>query len=316
MSDILKRLSNQPPFPSGDDKENAAQEESVQQKEGDITGEKEENRKDNTDDQEAKTVEVSTTEEKQHDDELPQEVKERTKQQFEKLKENNKKLSEELQRYKNKDVLSSLYPEIPDISDKPYAQYFEKALTNTPPPKSDYPNLSQEQINEVFNRLVDDQGYVDVALLREELEKRQRKEKQLEEEIARLRETVNETKRSVEEYQRSEYMKAVHKKYPEIDPTSPQFNGHMWEAVRNEILGQWITQGKEDVESACEKWRAILYPKKGNEDEEMERKMQINAIPTRSSSTATDWGDEEYLIEAVRKGKKGALRERLRRAGY
>lgn len=291
MSTIQDRLKNQPPF---------SEETEEKPQEGEERGE--EGREERREGEEERKEEDKT--------------KERTREQFEKLKESNKRLAEEVKKYQ--DVLSSLTPQMPPEGEQPnqFTPYFESIVTNHPPSQSQYPGLTQEQINETFQDLVDDQGYVNIDLLKEELLKRQEKEKLLASKIEELEQTVKSTKQTIDDYQRTEYMRKIHQKYPQIDPQSPQFDETMWEAVRNEIIGQWTTQGKEDVEAACEKWVNILYPTMRSKDKEANKKAQINAISSQPTSTVGDWEEHEVLVQATRKGKKGALAERLKRSGY
>jgi ribosome-binding protein aMBF1 (putative translation factor) len=240
---------------------------------------------------------------------LPEDVKERTKQEFEKLKQHNQELKETIKKYT--DVLTSLSPQEVAPPNQ-FTPYFEPILTKTPP--QSYPGLTKEQIQETFDNLVDEQGYVDVNLLKEELRKQRERAALLEQRAKEAEALAKQAAKTVDDFQRTQKMKEVHAKYPQIDPESPQFDERMWEAVRNEIIGQWMTTGKEDVEAAAKKWYNILYPMA--KDKQAEKKAQINAIPTTPTSTSTNFEDHKALVEATRKNKKGALAERLRRAGY
>jgi len=250
-------------------------------------------------------------EEQKEEPKLPEDAKERTKQEFEKLKQSNQELKETVKKYT--DVLSSLQPQEVAPPNQ-FTPAFEPILTNQPP--TTYPGLTQQQIKDTFENLIDSEGYVDVSLLKEELEKQRRRAEIAEQKAREAEEAAKKAVKTVDDFQRTQKMREIHAKYPMLDPESPPgvFNKTMWEAVRNEIVGQWITTGTEDVEAAAKKWYVILYPMA--KDKEADKKAQINAIPTQPVSTSSTFEDHQSLVEATRKGKKGALSERLKRAGY
>jgi len=248
-------------------------------------------------------------EEQKEEPTLPDDAKERTKQEFKKLKQNNQELKETVKKYT--DVLSSLKPQEVAPPNQ-FTPAFEPILTNQPP--ITYPGLTQQQIKDTFENLIDSEGYVDIGLLKEELEKQRRRAEFAEQKAREAEEMAKKAVKTVDDFQRTQKMREIHAKYPQIDPESPQFNRKMWKAVRNEIIGQWLETGIEDVEAAAKKWYDIFYPMA--KDKEADKKAQINAIPTQPVSTSSTFEDHQTLVEATRKGKKGALAERLKRAGY
>lgn len=314
--DIQERIKKMPPF-DNEETPTKPQEEAAQETSQEETPFKpqEENAQQQQEVKEENQQEADDEVKQEDETKLPDDVKERTKQEFEKLKKRNQELKEALK--KQTDVLTSLQPEqiAPPSPPNQFTPYFEPIFTNKPPAQKEFPSLSQEQINETFDKLVDDQGYVDVNLLKEELRRQQERARYLEQKAKEAEELARQAKKTVDDFQRTEYMRKIHQKYPQIDPESPKFDKRMWEAVRNEIIGQWTTQGKEDVEAAAEKWLNILYPNM-SKDREADKKAQINAVSPKPASTSQSWEDHEALVEATRKGKKGALIERLKRAGY
>jgi hypothetical protein len=234
---------------------------------------------------------------------------ERTKEQIDKLKEHNQNLKQELDKQKKvtEDVLQSLTAK----DNKP------GFLTNHPPTVNNYPNLSKQDVKNIWDKLVDDNGLVDVKLLKEELKKQNDRAAFAEQKVKEANERVANMERKFEDFERTNKMKLIHAKYPQIDPNSQEFNPDMWEAVRNEIVGQWVTEGKEDVEKAAAKWHKIMYKDMNKQQKKAEdKKANINALSPKSSSNSGEYEDQEALVQATRKNKKGALGERLRRAGY
>jgi len=301
MSNLKDRIKQTPPFDSQEDTPpSEAPEENQEELKVEQTVEEEQPQEQ----PQEQPVEKQTEEPK-----LPDDVKQRTKQEFDKLKQSNKELKETVKKYT--DVLSSLKPQEAAPPNQ-FTSSFEPILTNQPP--SAYPGLTQQQIKDTFENLVDSEGYVDVNLLKEELEKQRRRAEYAEQKAKEAEEAAKKAVKTVDDFQRTQKMREVHAKYPQIDPDSPQFSETMWEAVRNEIIGQWVTIGTEDVEAAAKKWYDILYPMA--KDKEADKKAQINAIPTQPMSTSSTFEDYQALVEATRKNKKGALAERIKRAGY
>ncbi len=306
MADDLKdRINKMPPFDPQEE-----QPTSPPQDNPPVEPQKEEQPQEQLKQEETKEEVKEETKPQEEEPKLPEDgVKERTKQEFEKLKQSNQQLKETVKKYT--DVLTSLSPQEVAPPNQ-FTPYFEPILTKSPP--QHYPGLSKEQVQETFDNLVDDQGYVDVNLLKEELRKQRERAALLEQRAQEAEKVAKQAAKTVDDFQRTNKMREVHSKYPQIDPNSPQFDERMWEAVRNEIIGQWTTTGKEDVEAAAKKWYDILYPMA--KDKQADKKAQINAIPTTPTSTSSNFEDHEALVQATRKNKKGALAERLRRAGF
>lgn len=244
---------------------------------------------------------------------IPEDTSERTKEQFTKLSSSNKELKKENDEVKKerdnyKNVLESLRP---NPEPKPAV-----------PSPQNYPNLSQGEIDNIAQGLVDQNGYVDMsrldAILRETSNRAVRAEK------AALA-AQQESQKTVRDFEESAKMREVHKAYPELDPKSDNFNEDFFDAVRNELVGQMLKGQKEDVDVAAEKWHKRMFGKKETESKEDKAKREqgqearavINTTPsassTRNRTTATDQTD---LVQRTRLGDRSALKERLERSGY
>lgn len=300
----MDRIKNQPPFdPPKEPEVSPPQEPPKEDKQPETppnNNEKQPNVSDNT------TVSEPKKDDKSDDVKTDNN---RTKEQFDKLKNHNQQLKQELEQQKKvtEDVLQSLSPKA------------DKAgfLTNHPPLVNNYPNLSKQDVKNIWDKLVDDEGLVDVKLLKEELKNQNDRAIYAEQKVKEANERVAKIEHKFEDFERTNKMKLIHAKYPQIDPNSSEFNADMWEAVRNEIVGQWVTDGKEDVEKAASKWHKIMYGNMNKQQKQTEdKKANINALSPKTSSNSGEFEDQEALVQATRKNKKGALAERLKRAGY
>jgi len=228
--------------------------------------------------------------------ELSKDSSNRTKEQFEKLKKTNKQLSEKLKKFEKVESKSVL----DDLEPKPPAQYN---------------NLTQQKKEEIEKSLVDGQGYVDVALLNQRLEKANDEAARAKQEVAQIRNEMNNFEKNIQ-------VRETHKKYPKLDPESESFDKRFYDLVSNELIGQMM-KGKKDFMAAADKVNGLLY--KGQENPNVKAKMtnakkkkeqaeQINAT-TRSKHGIYSSADQDQLVAGTMSGKKGALAERLRRAG-
>lgn len=233
---------------------------------------------------------------------------ERTKKFIDKLKDENKKY---------KDVLSSLTPE-----------------QNSPqvPNQDQFSNLNQSDIDAVYKSMVDDKGYIDGNKLLNTLQGMDKRARDAEQRAARVEEHVRRVETAQTEQQKTQTMKAVHEKFPQLDPDNEQFDPRYWEFVRNDLIGQMM-QGKQDPMASAQKGFDIFYKKSTQLDENPEEnpmnkaqkeakavsdnaKAQINATKPRVSSTSDyDHDEEQDLISRARAGKRGAVAELLRRRG-
>lgn len=246
-----------------------------------------------------------------------EEQKKRTQEQFEKLKEHNAQLKEELEKVKKpvptKNALDALIPDEPS------------SVTNVVPTQQEFPALSNKEIKDVFASLVDPQGYVDSGLLIETLKETERRTKEAELRAQQAEVENKRINRRLDDFERKTIMKEVHEMYPTLNPENVEnpdnkFDERFYEAFQGEVMRQWATVGKEDVWAAAKKWSDILYGdmkkaiKEKAEKAELAKK-NINATSVVSGSQRETPQDQDELIRATRLGKKGSILERLNRAG-
>lgn len=231
---------------------------------------------------------------------------ERTKQEFEKLKETNKELKKERDSYKN--VLDSLKPDKPITPPAPNI-----------PPASNYSHLDQNKVNEIAKSLVDDNGMVDMNKLTSMLVEANTRAANAEHEAKSARQ---ESKKTLEDFEETELMRKVHNKFPEIDPKNDKFNEELYDSVRNELVGQMLRGEKEDIWKATEKWHVRMFgkavPKEAvkKEKEANEARKAISQTPSGAATNRYSTADHDDLVRRTRLGDKNALKERLERSGY
>lgn len=310
MSDnILSRLSNQPPYV--DDKGQVTEVQNVQ-------------------------------EPVQEDQEVAQEPKvetnnDRTREQFQKLTQSNQNLNEENEQVKQeneklKKELAAKRAEAKRLSSEgltgvmtpeftppqaPQPQYWDQMTVNKAPSADQFQGMSQKQVNDVFKSLVDEEGYVNTDLLKDELAKQQRATEAAIMEAQRARQEAQMSRKSFDDYQRNQVAKNVHEKHPELNPDNEdQFDPEYYDAVKNEMFGQLMRGEVEDYQKAADKW-ASKFKKEPMANKQAEAAAQINATnPSVNRRAPATQSDIDQLRKDMWQNKKGSLTERLRRSGY
>lgn len=223
---------------------------------------------------------------------LPDGVKERTAEEFEKLKEANKQLKAELEaksQAPTQSVLESLRP----------AQNF--------------PNVSAAQASQIQEQVFDEQGFVDPNLLNQKLAEANRIAQE-----AVL--TAQQAQQQLRNFEETQTTKELYKEFPQLNPNDAErFDPKFYGRVKNEMVGQLMGGRNEDVFAAA---RAVTenfsneVRKQATEQEAITLKQQASSsFGTAKGSTSAPI-NHDYLVEETRKGNPDALAERLRRAGF
>lgn len=255
----------------------------------------------------------------------PDEKKDRTTEQFEKLKQSNQELKAERDAAleENKQYQSVMDSLIPDPSTIPNSAQRYQSPINQAPPAQSFSNLNQQQVNQAFQSMVDENGYLDGQKLMQTLQQMDQRARQAELRAQQVEQQVRQREQQEQENRKTQATQALHEKYPMLDPENKeQFNPDFWEAVRNDLIGQMM-QGKEDPMVAAEKWYHKFYEdgddvtKKEKAQQLENQKKQINATRPRSPLNVGYYAQEEEgaLISQVRQGRKGAVAELLKRRG-
>jgi hypothetical protein len=260
-----------------------------------------------------------------------EEVSERTAEQIEKLTQHSKELKEENTKL-YEDVLTSLRPkEAPPVA-QPVPEFTPQVQQQVDKASE---GLPQDKVDDIIAGLIDENGYVDPELLkktlRESREQAQQAITKADEAVKEAKQATQEIKKTKRDFEESTEVRKVHKLYPQIDPKSDQFNELFWDDVRKELATAPILKGTTPtfMEAATQIWEArykgqyaskeveqVNKQEKEKMTEVEDKKKQINAsIPAGRKTDYYAQSDQEALRQASIQGKKGALAERLRRAG-
>ncbi len=227
---------------------------------------------------------------------LPDGASERTKEEFEKLKEHNRELAAKLAAYETQEPKVSVIDSL------------------RPPPGPSAPVSPQPQGSNIPPGFVDTEGNVDIALLNRTLAEANERARRAEAEARRSREDIS-------RFEENRTTQEVHKAYPQVDPNSKTFDPRFYELVRNEMIGQ-LMKGQQDFMEACKKVSDLYQPAdtgKAKEEAVKEykdteaKKEQINATGGGGKGKA---GPDPELVSKTHKGDRNALYERLQASGY
>lgn len=243
------------------------------------------------------TVEEPTEAPQEDEGQLPDEAKERTKREFEKLKEHNKQLAEENKRLKGSSqpipsVLDFLAPQVP----QPMQQFVPQVQPQHQPQYQPQPEP----------QLVDDQGYVNTDVLKKELA--EAKQARLEAEEAKRRALEAESR--VSRFEQDAQTKRLYEAYPELDPLNEGFDQEAYNLVKNELTAQIVNTGSRDALSAAEKMSKYFRKAPPANNQVLEQRRQATAVTgTTQRPPSTDFED----LKLRSRHDPDALFERLQR---
>ena len=225
-----------------------------------------------------------------------EEMKDRTREQFDKLKESNKSLQEKLRKYeeaeKKQSVLDSLRQPMETV------------------------NPTSSNVEAAAPTLVDQEGYVNATLLQQRLTDAETRAREAERK-------AQEASQRFERYEETKQIQDAHAKYPQLDPHSDKFDQTFYDLTLKELIVQKVN-GEKDVVKAADTiskfYRGVEPIEAAQEDKKAEAdeaKQNINAGMSRSASAApyADLSDDD-LRKKVQRGDRKALQERMSRAGY
>lgn len=226
---------------------------------------------------------------------LPDGVSERTKAEFDKLKEHNAQMKAELDAYKSK---TSVLDEL-----------------KVPEAQEETPNLSTTEVAEIKSKFVDDNGYVDVAKFEEALSKAEERAKRAEEIAARVEKKIQNSEETVE-------IKAAHAEFPQLDPHNEKFDPNFYKLVKLELVDQMM-KGNKDLMKAAREISKLYTPvvdvQKAKEEavEEFSKKTtkRSQASETVTGRGAGEPSDKDELVRRTQSGDTSALFKRLQASG-
>lgn len=229
-------------------------------------------------------------------DELPDGVSERTREQFEKLKESNKRLKAQLEanQQPKKTIVDDLFPQ-----NKPAQQYH---------------NLSPQQVQQATSNFVDAEGYLDAEALNSELVRLNKiaQEAQMAAVAAR---------QEIERSQQDEEMRKAHTLYPQLDPESPEFNQDFYDMTKKHVVGQMYEQGRGSLLIAAQAVAKLMKVTESKVKAEQSRENNVQRreqLATDGSSAKRPSGNinlDELRRRSIA-GDMDAISARLKASGY
>lgn len=235
----------------------------------------------------------------------PEDVKDRTREQFEKLLESNKALKEENEKLKT--------------------DLFLNSPTHTPVQPSAIPsqqlgqlyNIPTSQVEDIAQSIFDEEGYVKKEELEKRLNNAQREAEIAKQQAVSLQEELRRNRDEIRRIEESAQTREAYKEFPQLNPNDENFDSEFREMVREKMLVQALN-GQKDLVKACRDVSQLIgnMAKKGKQTNQEDVKREINAtsggVRKDVKSTAQDY---ERLMEAARYGKKGAIAELLKMRG-
>lgn len=248
---------------------------------------------------------------------------ERTKEQFEKLTTSNKTLKEE------KDAALDEARSARIEAEKYKALY--ETPTNQAPNAEQFANLNQAQVNNAFQGMVDENGYLDGNKLMNVLQTMDKKAQDADSRAKQVEKKAMAVEMEARAKEQQAHQSQVYTKYPWLDPDNVDgvevdgqqvaFNPDLWELVYNKLAvkakkGEQPTN--KDYMEAADDVYTKFYPKGAMNKQQTKienQKRQINAARPRSPMSEGYYSSDEddALVDAMRKGKKGSVAEALRR---
>jgi hypothetical protein len=250
---------------------------------------------------------------------LPEEVKERTRLEFEKLKEHNKQMAEELKALKGpqqprRSALDAFAPnQIP-------GQVPQQVPFN-PPFRTEMEVKPQSE--EMKPIVPDENGLIDIDALNRRDQLYQQRLKKLEEVAFQATKKAENAEQRFAKYEHTDKTMKTYQKHPYLDPTGEQFDEKFSDLVRKELLDQMVNQGREDYTAAADKVKAEYYdptnkpqaPVDEKAKENVTKRDQINALPGAGKGEKESL-DQTHLVSESRRGDRSALYQRLKNSGY
>lgn len=252
---------------------------------------------------------VLTSEEPQESG-LPDEASERTKREFEKLKEHNRKLAEE-----NKALKGGEKPK-PSLLDEYMGGSFMAPSVQPQmmqmPQLPNFDNLSQAKVEEVKQNLIDEQGYLDA----QELEKRLGRANEAERRAQLAEQKAERALERVARFEIDAQKKQLYAAFPELDPSSNQFSPDAYQLVKNKMLEQLVETGEQRPLEAAQDmeryFRKAQIPQA--KQQAMQARTQAMSVGTPGKAGSTSSAEYDELRKRSMTDD-AAMDERIRRAG-
>lgn len=242
---------------------------------------------------------------------LPEEVKERTREEFEKLKAKNKELADKLTAYegpkpKKRSALDVFAPQ-----EVPQAPPQQISPQQTRPP---------EEIKPV---VPDENGYIDINVLNQTIARINEQGKRIEQQAVSASQRAKMAEDRISKYEHTDKTRKTYEKHPYLDPNIVEtFDEKFSELTKLEIIRQMTEEGTSDYLKAANKVKETYYdptkkvqtPPDEKQVANVAKRDQINAIS--GVKKGENEPEQEYLVSESRRGSRDAVYQRLKKSGY
>lgn len=252
----------------------------------------------------------------QDDLRLPEEVSERTRREFDKLKA------------RLKDAESKLQPPPQNFSETSVFDIFHPEAGYQPQGQqpqvdaSQFGNLNQGQVENITQQFIDSEGNVDINGLNQAL----RDANLRAQEATRL---ARETNEKLARFEETQQVREAHSVFPQLDPLKKDsFDPNFYELVRDRLVRNWSEGKKATLLETANEIARVYTPPQPQVNEAQIREQAVedykrslenrNQGPIESGVGAVrEQADADYqeLRVKTRAGDDAALDERLKRVG-
>jgi len=246
--------------------------------------------------------------------EIPKEVSERTRQEFEKLKAKNQELAKKLEAFEKPTAPRSSAFDlfVPQESSVPVP---------TPVPQMFGPQTPKAQAEAIPQIAPDENGYVDLSQVNQTVARVNEAIKQIEEKAKTADERSRKAVDKVSKYEHTDKTLKTYAVHPYLDPNGKQFDEKFSELVKRELLFRMYSGGSQDYLDAANTVKDNYYdPSKKTPIVDTKRQETVaqrdQITPPQGGGYAPPPVDENYLVEGTRRGDAIAINERLKRSGY
>lgn len=269
--------------------------------------------------------EAQTTQEPQAQDNeasLPEAASQRTRDEFEKLKKNNRELKERLTSIEAQ-YGNSVYDTVDRVQTP--VQQVVPPVYQPPIPPPDYSYLNQQQVNQIQSQFVSPDGSVDVDGFNRAIAAANQQSRSANDRAYIAETEARMASERIEKFEQSQQVKEAHVAHPELDPTNKEkFDPGFFKLVADRILvNRQVGRNQDLMTIAGDIKQSYRSPnlEKIKEDainqykDSLAKRDQGPIEPGRGQPRNPQ--SEAQLRERTRRGgiDNPALDERLRRAG-
>lgn len=236
--------------------------------------------------------------------ELPKEVSERTRLEFEKLKAHNKEMAEKLKSLEK--------PQAPRRS------AFDMFTPQVPQVQVPQPMPVQAAVEEIKPVVPDENGYVDINTLNQTIAQVNKLSRSAEEKAKTAEQKALEAVDRVSKYEHTDKTLKTYAAHPYLDPNGDKFDEKFSDLVTKELLFQMYSGGQQDYLAAANAVKAKYYDPTAvapsvPEKKDVTKRDQIS--PPTGTKVEKDV-DQVRLVSESYRGNRDAIYQRLKNSKY